>query len=88
MLADEERINLILEQNDHYWVWEDYEVNLKKGDLGFLCTDPASLFKYLVEIAEDAMKYYLGGKNYLITRFKVIEEVEDKSIPFSVEYEF
>ena len=88
LLADEELINLILAQKSHYWVWKEYELSIKKGDLGFLCSNPASLHKYLVEIVEDCVKYYLGGKSFFLTKFKVIDEVEDKSLPLCLNYGF
>jgi len=88
LLADEELINLILAQKDHYWVWKDYEVKIQKGDMVFLSCDPASIFKYLVEIVEDGIKYFLGGKSFILTKFKVIDEVEDKSLPLILYYEF
>lgn len=88
LLADAHAINRILNYEDHYWVWKTYDAYLQKGDLGFLCSDPSSKIKYLIEITEDAIKYFLNGKSFFLTKFKVIDEVEDKSLPLYLDYEY
>lgn len=87
LLADEDTINQILNHEDHYWVSKTYDAYLHKGDLCFLSSNSYSAIKYLVEISEDSTKYFLGGKSFFLTKFKIIDEILDQSLPLSLDYE-